>query len=84
MKELVKEGKRVRSEERLAKRFNEHFVSTGQKIADSFGANDEFMKNMPRGANNFKFRAVTCEEVEALINTMKTKKVAVMMESPTS
>ena len=75
IKELVIEGKKVRCEKTLAERFNEHFVSMGQKIADTFKTNNEFMKNMPtRGANDFKFRAVTCEEVEALIDTMKNKK----------
>ena len=44
IRELVIEGKRIRCEEALAERFNEHFVSMGQKIADSFGANNEFMK----------------------------------------
>ena len=75
IKELVIDGKKVRCEETLAAKFNEHFVSMGQKIADSFNTNNEFMKNMPiKGANDFKFRMVTCEEVEALIDTLKNKK----------
>ena len=60
---------------RRAKKFNEHFVSMQQKIAYTFSAsNDDFMQNLPtRGANDLKFRAVTCEEVEALIDTLKKK-----------
>ena len=84
IKELVIEGKKVTCEETLATRFNEHFVSMGQKIADSFGTNDEFMKNKPRNEAKFKFTAVTCEGVEALKDRLKTRKVAVMTEYQTS
>ena len=67
----------MKDQTELAEQFNEHFVSMGQKIADSFETNNNFRKYLPnQSASDFKFRPVSGEELEWLINTLKNKKKA--------
>lgn len=75
VKFLENNGKKITSSKEIANAFNQHFVSIGQKLAEKFEKNNNFLHHMPEANKaNFTFKVITKKDFFQTVKSLKNKK----------